>query len=321
MSNSINSKHIFRNLNAASNTALTIGNFDGVHLGHQAILKQVAQVAKDRCLIPSVLTFEPHPREYFGVIGNRPELIPTRIQSLRDKVISLLSCGIEKVFIQRFNKITASMAPEAFIEEILVKGLKTKYLYVGEDFRFGYKRQGDVKMLKSYSEKFGFEIEFIEDILDKNEVRYSSSELRQALAYGNVGIAKEIMGRPYQVTARVIHGRKLGTDIGVPTMNMRVPQRFALRSGIYVVEVRGLSAGALPAVANLGIRPTVDSSGEVLLEVHILDRNIFSYGKIINVSFLEFIRDEEKFSSVEAMAIAIHQDIEKTKNYFKKYGI
>ncbi|AFN36114.1 bifunctional riboflavin kinase/FAD synthetase [Taylorella equigenitalis] len=321
MFNSINLPHISRNLLSNSSTCLTVGNFDGVHLGHQSILKLVSQSAITKELVPSVLTFEPHPREYFGVTGNRPELIPTKIQGLRDKVLSLGRCGISEIFIQRFNKTTASMLPEDFITSILVKGLKVKSLFVGADFRFGYKRKGDSEMLKSASKKFGFDVNFIDDILDTNQIRYSSSELRNALAYGNISQASQIMGRNYHFTGRVIHGKKLGAKIGTPTMNMRVPQRFALRSGIYIVTVSGLSAEPLQAVANLGIRPTVESSGEVLLEVHILDRIISAYGKIINVSFLDFIRDEEKFPSVEAMAIAIQKDIEKAKNYFKKHGI
>ncbi|NLN69028.1 MAG: bifunctional riboflavin kinase/FAD synthetase [Alcaligenaceae bacterium] len=321
MKNTIN---LYRNAFPASQqraSALTIGNFDGVHLGHQRLLARVVQVAKEKNLAPSVMTFLPHPREYFAFLEQRPELAPTRISSLRDKMAALANAGIEQVFLNRFNQQFATLGAEQFIEDILVRRLKTKWLYVGVDFRFGKKRVGDIALLRDAASHFGFEVETLEDVLDKNNQRYSSTELRNALAFGDLDRANSYLGRPYEISGHVIHGKKLGRTIGYPTLNLRAMPRCALRSGIYVVAVKGLDGQTLPGIASLGVRPTVESDGKVLLEVHILDKTVSAYGKLITVSFLHYVRDEEKFPNLPTMIDAIRNDERIARNYFAVHGL
>ncbi len=308
---------------SAANTgsALTIGNFDGVHLGHQQLLSHVVSTASSRRLVPSVMTFVPHPREYFALREQRPELAPTRISTLRDKVMALSRCGIEHVHIRRFDQAFAQQTPEQFIEDILVRQLAVRWLYVGDDFRFGSKRKGDIALLRDAGARFGFEVETLHDVLDPQGIRYSSSELRHALAFADMERARQFLGRPYEISGHVIHGRKLGRAIGFPTLNIPVMPRCALRSGIYVVTVHGLEMGPLPAIASLGVRPTVEEDGQVLLEVHILDKNIAAYGKLITISFLHAVRDEEKFPDLQTLTDAIRQDADVARNYFAVHGL
>lgn len=321
MKNTIN---LYRNAFPASQqreSALTIGNFDGVHLGHQRLLERVVKVAEQKKLVPSVMTFLPHPREYFAFLEQRPELAPTRISSLRDKITALADAGIEQVFLNRFNHQFATLSAEQFIEDILVRRLKTKWLYVGVDFRFGKKRSGNIALLRDASSLFGFEVETLEDVLDKQNQRYSSTELRNALAFGDLDRANSYLGRPYEISGHVIHGKKLGRTIGYPTLNLRAMPRCALRSGIYVVSVKGLDGQLLPGIASLGVRPTVESDGKVLLEVHILDKTVSAYGKLITVSFLHYVRDEEKFPNLPTMIDAIRNDERIARNYFAVHGL
>ncbi|MGO1767370.1 riboflavin biosynthesis protein RibF [Advenella sp. S44] len=306
---------------AQTGSALTIGNFDGVHLGHQQLLSHVVRTAAAKALVPSVMTFVPHPREYFALREQRPELAPTRISTLRDKVRALSCCGIRHIHIRRFDQAFAQQSPEQFIEDILVRQLAVKWLYVGEDFRFGSKRRGDIALLREAGARFGFEVETLHDVLDTSGVRYSSSELRQALAYADIERAREFLGHAYQISGHVIHGRKLGRTIGFPTLNLRAMPRCALRSGIYVVKVDGLQAGPLPAIASLGVRPTVEEDGQVLLEVHILDKNVSAYGKLITISFLHAVRDEEKFPDLQTLTDAIRHDADVARNYFAVHGL
>lgn len=306
---------------AQTGSALTIGNFDGVHLGHQQLLSHVVQTAASKALVPSVMTFVPHPREYFALREQRPELAPTRISTLRDKVRSLSCCGIQHIHIRRFDLAFAQQTPEQFIEDILVRQLAVKWLYVGEDFRFGSKRRGDIALLREAGARFSFEVETLRDVLDPNGVRYSSSELRHALAYADIERASEFLGHPYQISGHVVHGRKLGRTIGFPTLNIRVMPRCALRSGIYVVQVEGLETAPLAGIASLGVRPTVEEDGQVLLEVHILDKNVSAYGKLITISFLHAVRDEEKFPDLQTLTDAIRHDADVARNYFAVHGL
>ncbi|NLY65367.1 MAG: bifunctional riboflavin kinase/FAD synthetase [Alcaligenaceae bacterium] len=321
MKNTIN---LYRNAFPASQkraSALTIGNFDGVHLGHQRLLAHVVHVAEQKQLTPSVMTFLPHPREYFAFREQRPELAPTRISSLRDKITALARAGIEQVFLNRFNTAFASLSAEQFIEDILVNRLNTKWLYVGNDFRFAHKRSGNITLLREAGAHFGFEVETLEDVLDEHKLRYSSTELRNALAFGDLERAKSYLGRPYEISGHVIHGKKLGRTIGYPTLNIRAMPRCALRSGIYVVSVKGLDGQILPGIASLGVRPTVESDGKVLLEVHILDKTVSAYGKLINVAFLHYVRDEEKFPDLPTMIDAIRHDESIARHYFSVHGL
>ena len=301
--------------------ALTIGNFDGVHRGHQAILARVRQAARERGLLPSVLTFEPHPREYFATLNQRPELAPTRISGLRDKLEALASQDMAQIIIERFNARFADMSANAFIEELLVGGLQTRWLLVGEDFRFGRKRSGDVDLLREAGMVHGFEVQTIADVTDRLGHRVSSSEVRTALAVGDLDRAEHLLGRPFQISGHVIHGQKLGRTLGFPTLNLHVAPRCAARSGIYVVRVHGLGEQPRPAVASLGVRPTVEDHGRVLLESHLLDGPADAYGKLIRVEFLHKLRDEEKFPDLPSLTAAIADDAQNARAYFAVHGL
>ncbi|MCB5332673.1 bifunctional riboflavin kinase/FAD synthetase [Bordetella pertussis] len=301
--------------------ALTIGNFDGVHLGHQAILARVRQEARARGLVPAVMTFEPHPREYFATLNRRPELAPTRISGLRDKLQALAAAGIEQVVVERFDARLAEMSANAFIEDLLVAGLQTRWLLVGEDFRYGHKRSGDIDLLREAGLTHGFEVCTLADITDRQGHRISSSEVRTALAVGDLDRAAQLLGQPFHISGHVIHGQKLGRELGFPTMNLRVAPRCATRSGIYVVRVLGLQDRPLPAVASLGVRPTVEDRGRVLLEAHLLDESLDAYGKLVRVEFLHKLRDEEKFADLPSLTAAIAQDAQNARAYFAVHGL
>lgn len=301
--------------------ALTIGNFDGVHLGHQAILARVRQEARARGLVPAVMTFEPHPREYFATLNRRPELAPTRISGLRDKLQALAAAGIEQVVVEHFDARLAEMSANAFIEDLLVAGLQTRWLLVGEDFRYGHKRSGDIDLLREAGLAHGFEVCTLADITDRQGHRISSSEVRTALAVGDLDRAAQLLGQPFHISGHVIHGQKLGRELGFPTMNLRVAPRCATRSGIYVVRVVGLRDRPLPAVASLGVRPTVEDRGRVLLEAHLLDESLDAYGKLVRVEFLHKLRDEEKFADLPSLTAAIAQDAQNARAYFAVHGL
>jgi riboflavin kinase/FMN adenylyltransferase len=319
-----NSSTIYRTLprhDSQRPSAVTIGNFDGVHRGHQAILARVRQTALDRGLASAVMTFDPHPRAFFARRGQRPELIPTQINSLRDKLATLARHGIEQIALQRFDHRLADMSAEAFIEHLLVKGLNTRWLLVGEDFRYGHKRSGDIELLRQAGRQHGFEVETIADVSDEHGHRISSSELRTALAVGNLERARHLLGHAYRISGHVVHGQKLGRSIGFPTLNVRVPPQCALRSGVYVVKAHGLGPEAMAGVASLGVRPTVSSGGRLLLEVHLLDRKVDAYGKLTCVEFLEYLRDEEKFPDLPTMIAAIEHDAQSARDHFAIHGL
>ncbi len=302
-------------------SAVTIGNFDGVHRGHQAILSRVSEESARRGLIPTVMTFTPHPRTYFARRGGRPELMPTQVSGLRDKVWALARQGIHQIVIVRFNQALADLAAIDFIEHCLVRGLNARWLLVGTDFRYGHKRGGDIELLRRVGHGSGFAVETIANIADSDGRRISSSEVRTALAVGDLERAGHLLGRNYSISGHVVHGRRLGRTLGFPTLNIHVPARCAARSGVYVVRVHGLSARALDGVASLGVRPTVDGAGDVLLEAHLLDSTLDAYGKLTRVEFLEFLRDEEKFPDLPTMTAAIANDARRARDYFALHGL
>ncbi|NLA50989.1 MAG: bifunctional riboflavin kinase/FAD synthetase [Alcaligenaceae bacterium] len=306
-------------------TALTIGNFDGVHCGHAQLLCRLKKAADERGLACGVMTFTPHPREYFALLNQRPELIPTRISTLRDKLCALRQHDTDFIALSHFTEALAATSPLNYIEEILIKQLKVRYLLVGRDFRFGHRREGDVALLRRYGAEHGFEVEHIEDVNDTDGNRFSSTELRNALSFGDIESATRYLGRNYSITGRVKHGKKLGRTLGYPTLNINVMPHCAIRSGIYVVKVRGLSEAAdstpIAGIASLGVRPTVDENGEVLLEVHLLDTNIDAYGKLVSVEFLQHVRDEEKFPDLETLVSAMNNDLDTARNYFDQHGL
>jgi len=296
--------------------ALTIGNFDGVHRGHDALLKQLQNGAKERSLASCVMTFEPHPKEFFS-----PEQAPPRILNLRDKLAAFAKIGIDRIVVEHFNAAFARLSPEEFVSEILVKRLNAKWILIGDDFCYGAKRAGNFASLQAAGKKYGFEVSSIQTVLEDGE-RISSSALRTALANGDMAQASKLLGRPYGISGHVIHGQKLGRELGFPTLNLAVANHLHHRkpatSGIFTAQVIGLSEHPLPAVASLGVRPTVEDAGRVLLETHIFDYKQEVYGKIITVELLEKIRDEEKYSDLDTLTQAIAADAKHARNYFQK---
>lgn len=300
---------------------MTIGNFDGVHLGHQAILDRVRSYADGQGLMPTVMTFHPHPRAFFAARSGRPELAPAQISTLRDKLQQIERHGIQQVVLARFDTQLSSMAPDDFIRRLLVEGLNTRWLLVGEDFRYGHKRSGDIDLLRRRGRDYGFEVETIADVGGADGKRISSSELRLALAAGDLEGASALLGYPYSITARVGHGQKLGRSIGYPTTNQKVPEACALRNGVYVVRVHGLTPQPLAGVASLGVRPTVAQQGRRVLETHLLDCSIDAYGKLGTVEFVRFLRDEEKFPDLPTLVAAIDDDARRARDHFAFHGL
>jgi riboflavin kinase/FMN adenylyltransferase len=302
----------FHHPGVAKACALTIGNFDGVHRGHQAMLALLHSEARHRGLPSCVMTFEPHPRDYFAALANKPELAPARIATLRDKLSELERCGIDQAVVLRFDRAFASQSPQAFIDDVLVKGLGTRYVLVGDDFRFGAKRAGDYAMLDAAGQRAGFDVARMNSY-EVRGLRVSSSAVREALAAGDMAQVAALLGRPYSISGHVVHGRKLGRDLGFRTLNLRFSHPKPAALGIYAVLVHGLTDTPLEGVASLGKRPTVDDSGRVLLEVYCLDWPDAlgaegGYGKLVRVELLHKLRDEARYDGLEALTAAIRQD-------------
>jgi len=245
--------------------ALTVGNFDGIHRGHQTMLQRLIAGARKRGLMSCVLTFEPHPREFFA-----PQAAPTRLTSLREKLELLAAHGVERAHVQRFDRPFAALAPEAFAEQVLAKRLKARWLLIGEDFRFGAKRVGDLALLKELGAFHGYEVETMPTVMHAGS-RVSSSAVRAALAAGDLVAAETLLARTYSISGRVVHGRKLGRELGFATANVQLKHNRPPLTGIYAVKVHGIGAAARPAVASLGVRPTITASGRAVLEVHLFD--------------------------------------------------
>ena len=300
---------------AEAPVALTIGNFDGVHLGHQAMLARLKDAAARLGLTTCVMIFEPHPREFFA-----PDKAPTRLTSLREKLELLAAAGVERVQICRFNFDFAKIHAEDFIVRILQQGLAVRWLLVGDDFRFGARRAGDFDMLKAFSASCGFEVEEMPGYT-VDGLRVSSTAVRQALAKGDLDLVRRLLGRSYSISGRVINGDKLGTKIGFPTANIQLKHNRPPLSGIFAVEVGGdnstFSASPLRGVASLGVRPTIHEHGMPVLEVHLFDFNREIYGKHLRVHFLHKLRDEEKYPDLPSLVKQIGQDVLDARNFFR----
>lgn len=306
----------FQHPTVAPACALTIGNFDGVHAGHQAMLALLRAEAQRRRVPSCVLTFEPHPRDYFAKTLQQPGLAPARVGTLRDKLEGLAQCGVDQTIVLPFNARLAAQPPDSFISTVLVQGLGVRYVLVGDDFRFGAKRAGDYAMLDAAGSAQGFDVARMNSY-EVHGLRVSSSAVRQALAEGDMAQAAKLLGRPYAISGHIVHGRKLGRELGFRTLNMRFAHWKPASSGIFVVLVHGLAAQALPGVANLGVRPSLDpddvNGGRVLLETHCLDWPDSlgaegAYGKIARVELLHKLHDELKYEGLEALTRGIHQD-------------
>ena len=314
----------FHHPGIASSCALTIGNFDGVHRGHQAMLALLCAEAHQRRLQSCVLTFEPHPRDYFAHLAAKPELAPARIGTLRDKLLDLSTCGVDQAVVLPFNAALAGKSPQGFIDDVLINGLGAKYVLVGDDFRFGAKRAGDYAMLDAAGDAQGFDVARMNSYEVHNE-RVSSSAVRKALTEGRMADAARLLGRPYRISGHVVHGRKLGRTLGFRTLNQRFAHWKPAASGIFAVLVYGLSDQPLRGVANLGVRPSIDpndiNGGRVLLETHCLDwpatlGSEEAYGKIVRVELLHKLHDELKYDGLEALTKGINQDCDDARAWF-----
>jgi riboflavin kinase/FMN adenylyltransferase len=316
----------FHHPKLAQACALTIGNFDGVHRGHQAMLALLNSEARHRGVPSCVMTFEPHPRDFFAALHQQPDLAPTRIATLRDKLLELSECGVDQCIVLPFNQAFAALAPQTFIEEVLLKGLGTKYVLVGDDFRFGAKRAGDYAMLDAAGALHGFDVARMNSY-EVRGLRVSSSAVREALHRGQMQEVAQLLGRPYAISGHVVHGRKLGRELNCRTLNLRFTHWKPAASGIFVVQVHGLADQPLPGVANLGIRPSLDpddvNGGRVLLETHCLDWPDSlgldgGYGKLIRVELLHKLHDELKYDSLESLQQGIAQDCTDARQWFEK---
>ena len=311
--------------------AVTIGNFDGVHRGHQAMLALLRNEARHRALPSCVMTFEPHPRDFFAQRLGKPEMAPQRIASLRDKLAELEACGIDQCVVMPFNAWLSGLSPDDFVQQVLVQGLGARYILVGDDFCYGAKRAGDYASLSRSGQQLSFEVarmnsyEVADPIQAHASVRVSSSAVREALAQGRMGDAAQLLGRPYAISGHVVHGRKLGRELKCPTLNLRFPHAKPAASGIFVVLVHGLGDKPLQGVANLGIRPSLDpndiNGGQVLLETHCLDWPATlgmdgGYGKLIQVDLLHKLHDELKYDSLESLEQGIAQDCIDARQWF-----
>jgi len=304
---------IFRGLPplcARTPCALAIGNFDGVHRGHRALLTRVVEAARLRNLTPAVMTFEPHPREFFA-----PDKAPARVANLRDKLQGLQACGVEHVYLQHFNRSFAAISAEDFIDRTLVQGCQMKWLLVGADFRFGARRAGDLALLRQFADAGGYAVEQLSTITDGGE-RISSSAVRAALSVGDLARASHLLGHPYAITGRVLHGAKRGRTLGYPTLNLRIVHRRPAAHGVYAVRVHGITDRAWPGVASVGLRPTVDDSGRWLLEVHLFDFADQIYGRLVRVEFIKKLRDEEKYDTLDQLTAAIRSDADQARALF-----
>jgi len=293
--------------------AVTIGNFDGLHLGHQAMLARLQDVARARGLPTCVLSFEPHPREFFA-----PDQAPARLSSLREKAEHLQRLGIDRLHVFRFDRAFSALTADAFVEQVLGRTLQAQYVLVGDDFRYGAKRAGDFALLQSAGQSLGFDAEFLPTVEVAGD-RASSTAVRSALAAGELDHAARLLGRPYSISGRVVHGDKLGRDIGFPTANVQLKHNRPPLMGIFAVELCGLNGTPLPGVASLGKRPTVKGADAVpVLEVHLFDFNADIYGRRVRVDFLHKLRDEAKYHDLDSLVAQIRRDVDNAKQFMKQ---
>jgi len=291
--------------------ALTIGNFDGVHRGHQAMLARLTEAAEDLRLPPAVLTFDPHPREFFAKAK-----APPRLSSLRSKLALFSAYGVATTFVARFDARLASRTADEFVRDILERRLATRWLLVGEDFRFGRGRAGDLASLRNAARTFSVEAMRTVEIDGR---RASSTAVREALATGDLTLASSLLGRNYAITGHVAHGDKLGRTLGFPTANLPLRHPPAL-TGIFAVRVHGLAGGPCNGVASVGVRPTIADGGRPIAEVYLFDFDDTIYGRRITIEFLEKLRDEERFADVAALTRQMQRDAVEAREFFATHG-
>lgn len=308
--------HTWRKVPAAVKTpvALTIGNFDGLHLGHQTMLTRLKNAAKQLGLPACVMTFEPHPREFLA-----PDEAPARLTSLREKLTCLIQAEVDCIHICRFDYDFARIGAEQFITRILNQQLAVRWLLVGDDFRFGARRAGDFTLLQALAAENNYTVATMPSFTIDGQ-RVSSTATREALARGDLDKAEKLLGRPYSISGRVVDGDKIGKQLGFPTANIQLKHNRPPLSGIFAVSVYGAllssPAIALPGVASLGVRPTTHENGKPVLEVHLFDFNQEIYGQHLQVNFLHKLRDEEKYQDIDTLIRQIEQDVAQAKRFF-----
>ncbi len=291
-------------------TAVSIGNFDGVHLGHRALLARLREVATSAGLLTGALTFEPHPREFFS-----PQTAPVRLSTLREKLELIRDCGIDFTYVAHFNAAFATLSPKVFVEKLLVEVLKVKYLIVGDDFHFGARRQGDFAFLREAGKHFGFVVESVRSVISEGE-RVSSSAVRRALKEGKMARAAQLLGRPYTMHGQVVHGAGKARGFGVATANILIKHSTLPLQGVFAVKVSDVSGKIYQGVANIGFRPSVYAHARPVLEVHLFDFSGDLYGARLNVMFLHKIRDEMRFPDMKALETQIRCDVNAARDYF-----
>ncbi|HCT99183.1 MAG TPA: bifunctional riboflavin kinase/FAD synthetase [Methylococcaceae bacterium] len=289
---------------------LTIGNFDGVHLGHRAVIDKLAHCGRELALPTVLMLFEPQPLEYF--LG---ENAPSRLMRLREKILALHTLPIDNVVILRFNRQLANCEPEQFVSEILVEKLNVKHIVIGDDFHFGKARRGHFNLLREQGKLHGFSVEKSESYQLTN-LRVSSTLIRDALNADDLAQARELLGQDYAVCGRVAHGHQLGRTLGFPTANIKMLRQNTPIKGVFAVTMTGIDHRILQGVANVGTRPTVDGSSKVILETHLFNFNQTIYGRYVSVHFKHKIRDEMRFSSLEQLKAQIQHDIASAKAFF-----
>ncbi len=288
----------------------TIGNFDGVHLGHQAILARLRERAAELGVPSCVVIFEPQPREFF-----LPDVAPVRLTRLREKLECFARLGVDNVLCLNFNRRLRELSAEAFVRQVLVEGLGVKHLEIGDDFRFGCDRAGDFTYLNLAARDHGFTLEAATTV-ELDGLRVSSTLIRQALADGDLALAARMLGRPYSLSGRVLHGQKLARQLGWPTANVQLKRRRPPLRGVYLVSSL-IDGRVVPGVANIGQRPTVQGDGRPHLEIHLLDFAGDLYGRHLSVTFVQKVRDEQKFASLEALKAAIEADVATARAYWQ----
>ena len=292
-------------------SAVTIGNFDGVHRGHQLVISQLRRVAEAAGLPTVVIIFEPQPIEFFA-----PDRAPKRLARFREKIAYLKAQQIDYLLCLHFDAALANLSAEEFVQRILVDSLNTRHLVIGDDFHFGRNRQGNFDFLQQHSQRFGFQVDATETLIQDGE-RISSTRVRDCIQRGDFEGAAELLGRPYSLSGRIAHGQKLGRKLGYPTINIKMGDKTLIVKGIFAVRVKGIDNRELRGVASIGTRPTVNGV-DTILEVYILDFDRDVYGYRVVVEFLHKIRDEEKFATLEELSAHIAQDTEKAKAFFEQ---
>ena len=294
--------------------AVTIGAFDGVHLGHQSVLTHLRQQAKSLEVPTTVVTFEPLPREYL-----RPLEAPPRITTLRDKWPLLAECGVDRVLCLPFNESLRQLSAREFVEEVFVSGLGVRYLAFGDDFRFGNRREGDLDYVRALADEFGYAVAPT-PTMELGGDRVSSTRIRAALAEADFELAAQLLGRPFELAGRVLHGQKLGRQLDAPTANIALHRIRSPLQGVYAVRVCGGGLEEAPGVANVGVKPTIGESLEATLEVHVLEGSPDLYGERLTVRFRHKLRDEQKFPSLDALKAGIAADKANARTWLANHG-